>query len=161
MHRSFLMSISINGNRAWLERRAKNDWQQQPISIYEIHLGSWKTIVEDGNRPFSYRELAPALVDYLKSMHYTHVEFMPLAEHPFDGSWGYQVTGFFAPTHRFGSPTDFMYLVDYLHQHGFGVLMDWVPAHFPKDGFALAKFDGSCLYEHADPRQGEHADWGT
>ena len=148
-------------DRAWLERRAKNDWQQQPISIYEVHLGSWKTMVEDGNRPFSYRELAPALVDYLKSMHYTHVEFMPLAEHPFDGSWGYQVTGFFAPTHRFGSPTDFMYLVDYLHQHGFGVLMDWVPAHFPKDGFALAKFDGSCLYEHADPRQGEHADWGT
>ena len=115
-------------DRSWLERRTKSDWREQPISIYELHLGSWKTVVEDGNRPFSYRELATALVDYLRSMHYTHVEFMPLAEHPFDGSWGYQVTGFFAPTHRFGTPTDFMYLVDYLHQHGFGVLMDWVPA---------------------------------
>jgi len=145
----------------WLERRAATDWKKEPISIYEVHLGSWKSVVEDAERPLNYRELATELVDYLEDMHYTHVEFMPLAEHPFDGSWGYQVTGFFAPTYRFGTPEDFMYLVDTLHQHGYGVIMDWVPAHFPRDSFALAQFDGTALYEHADPRQGFHEDWGT
>ncbi|MGB0263384.1 MAG: 1,4-alpha-glucan branching protein GlgB [Opitutales bacterium] len=145
----------------WLQRRAKTDWHQQAISIYEMHLGSWKCVVEDAKRPMSYRELASELVEYLQQMNYTHVEFMPLAEHPFDGSWGYQVTGFFGPTHRFGSPQDFMFLVDTLHQNGFGVIMDWVPAHFPTDSFALAQFDGTALYEHADPRQGFHQDWGT
>lgn len=145
----------------WQERRATADWHKEPLSIYELHLGSWKSVVEDANRPLSYRELATELVDYLREMNYTHVEFMPLAEHPFDGSWGYQVTGFFAPTQRFGSPQDFMYLVDALHQNGFGVIMDWVPAHFPTDSFALANFDGTALYEHADPRQGFHQDWGT
>ena len=145
----------------WTARRAVTDWKKEALSIYEVHLGSWRTVVEDANRPLNYRELATELVDYLKDMHYTHVEFMPLAEHPFDGSWGYQVTGFFAPTHRFGSPQDFMFLVDTLHQHGIGVIMDWVPAHFPTDSFALGQFDGTALYEHADPRQGFHQDWGT
>ena len=145
----------------WVERRGSTKWHQEPLSIYEMHAGSWKSIVEDANRPLSYRELATELVDYVKEMGYTHVEFMPLSEHPFDGSWGYQVTGFFAPTHRFGSPKDFMYLVDTLHQNGIGVIMDWVPAHFPTDSFALAQFDGTALYEHADPRQGFHQDWGT
>jgi 1,4-alpha-glucan branching enzyme len=149
------------GDDAWIERRAKTDWLEKPISVYEIHAGSWKLVVEDANRPLTYREMAEELVDYVKDMGYTHVEFMPLSEHPFDGSWGYQVTGFFAPTHRFGSPKDFMYLVDILHQNGIGVIMDWVPAHFPTDSFALARFDGTALYEHADPRQGFHHDWGT
>ncbi|MEM1222370.1 MAG: 1,4-alpha-glucan branching protein GlgB [Verrucomicrobiota bacterium] len=145
----------------WIKRREATDWNAVPLSVYEMHVGSWKRVVEDANRPLTYRELAVELVDYLKKMGYTHVEFMPLSEHPFDGSWGYQVTGFFAPTHRFGSPQDFMYLVDVLHQNGFGVIMDWVPAHFPTDSFALAQFDGTALYEHADPRQGFHQDWGT
>ena len=145
----------------WIKRRESTDWSAAPISIYEMHVGSWKRVVEDANRPLSYRELAGELVEYLKEMHYTHVQFMPLAEHPFDGSWGYQVTGFFAPTHRFGPPEDFMYLVDTLHQNGFGVILDWVPAHFPTDSFALGQFDGTALYEHADPRQGFHQDWGT
>lgn len=145
----------------WLRKRESTDWSTAPLSIYEMHVGSWKRVVEDANRPLSYRELASELVEYLKTMQYTHVQFMPLAEHPFDGSWGYQVTGFFAPTHRFGTPEDFMYLVDTLHQNGFGVIMDWVPAHFPTDSFALGQFDGTALYEHADPRQGFHQDWGT
>jgi len=145
----------------WIEARQTTDWKRSAVSIYEMHVGSWKTVVEDANRPLTYRELATELVDYLKRMNYTHVEFMPLSEHPFDGSWGYQVTGFFAPTQRFGTPQDFMYLVDVLHQNGFGVIMDWVPAHFPTDSFALSKFDGTALYEHADPRQGFHQDWGT
>lgn len=149
------------GDSEWVEQRGKRDWLKEPISVYELHAGSWKSVVEDANRPLSYRELASELVDYVKEMGYTHVEFMPLSEHPFDGSWGYQVTGFFAPTHRFGSPKDFMYLVDTLHQNGIGVIMDWVPAHFPTDSFALAQFDGTALYEHADPRQGFHQDWGT
>ncbi len=145
----------------WIERRKRTDWVNSPVSIYEMHLGSWKKVVEDANRSLSYRELAVELVDYLKDMNYTHVEFLPLSEHPFDGSWGYQVTGFFAPTYRFGTPEDFMFLVDTLHQNGLGVIMDWVPAHFPTDSFALAQFDGTALYEHADPRQGFHQDWGT
>ena len=122
----------------WIQRRASTDWLTQPVAIYEMHVGSWKRVVEDANRPLSYRELAGELVEYLEEMQYTHVQFMPLAEHPFDGSWGYQVTGFFAPTYRFGPPEDFMYLVDTLHQHGFGVILDWVPAHFPRGSFASA-----------------------
>lgn len=149
------------GDTSWIKQRESTDWSTAPISIYEMHVGSWKRVVEDANRSLSYRELAVELVEYLKKMHYTHVQFMPLAEHPFDGSWGYQVTGFFAPTYRFGTPEDFMYLVDTLHQNGLGVIMDWVPAHFPTDSFALGQFDGTALYEHADPRQGFHQDWGT
>ena len=146
----------------WMEKRrvAAGD-RDQPMSIYEIHLGSWKRRADDGNRPLSYRELAPQLADYVTEMGFTHVEVMPLAEHPFDGSWGYQVTGFFAPTQRFGTPDDFAWFVDHLHQRGIGVILDWVPAHFPRDSFALAEFDGTHLYEHADPRQGAHMDWGT
>jgi 1,4-alpha-glucan branching enzyme len=146
----------------WMEKRrvAAGD-RDQPMSIYEVHLGSWKRRADDGNRPLSYRELAPQLADYVTEMGFTHVEVMPLAEHPFDGSWGYQVTGFFAPTQRFGTPDDFAWFVDHLHQRGIGVILDWVPAHFPRDSFALAEFDGTHLYEHADPRQGAHMDWGT
>jgi len=126
---------------------------------FTLNLG--KRVPEDGNRPLTYREAAMQLVNYAKEMGYTHVEFLPLAEHPFAPSWGYQVTGFFAPTHRFGPPQDFQYLVDTLHQHGIGVIIDWVPGHFPRDCWALAEFDGTHLYEHADPRQGVHNDWGT
>ncbi|MBL9186092.1 MAG: 1,4-alpha-glucan branching protein GlgB [Opitutaceae bacterium] len=147
---------------AWMERRRADAANpDRPISVYEIHLGSWKRKPEDANRPLSYRELAPQLADYAIEMGFTHIEVMPLAEHPFDGSWGYQVTGFFAPTHRFGTPEDFAWFVDYLHARGLGVILDWVPAHFPRDSFALAEFDGTHLYEHADPRQGAHMDWGT
>jgi 1,4-alpha-glucan branching enzyme len=145
----------------WLEQRAANDWQARPISVYEVHLGSWKRVVEDNFRSLTYLEAAQDLALYVKKMGFTHVEFMPLAEHPFTGSWGYQVTGFYAPTHRYGTPQEFMKLVDVFHQHGLGVIMDWVPAHFPRDAFALAEFDGTHLYEHADPRQGFHHDWGT
>lgn len=146
---------------AWIEQRARTNWRERPMSVYEMHFGSWKRVAEDGNRPLTYREMAGELVPYLLEMGYTHVEFLPLAEHPFSGSWGYQVTGFFAPTHRFGRPDDFRHLVNELHRHGIGVIMDWVPAHFPKDAFALANFDGTHLYEHADPRQGYHNDWDT
>ncbi len=149
------------GDDAWMRERSESDWANRPMSIYEVHLGSWKRRREDGNRPYTYREAAAELVEYVNKMGYTHVEFMPLAEHPYSGSWGYQVTGFFAPTHRFGEPEDFMHLVDQLHQNGIGVILDWVPGHFPKDAFALARFDGSHLYEHEDPRQGLHLDWGT
>jgi len=149
------------GDEAWMSRRAETPWHRRPISIYEVHAGSWKRVVEDAARPLTYRELAHELADYVTRMNYTHVEFMPLTEFPYEGSWGYQVTGFFAPTHRFGSPDDFRYLVDTLHQRGIGVIMDWVPAHFPADSFALSHFDGTALYEHADPRQGFHHDWGT
>ncbi len=145
----------------WLAKRAKTDWQKKPVSVYELHLGSWKRVPGDGNRPLTYRELADKLPEYLTQTGFTHVELMPPAEHPFSGSWGYQVTGFYAPTHRFGTPHDFMYLVDALHAAGIGVIVDWVPAHFPRDAFALAGFDGTHLYEHADPRQGAHNDWGT
>ena len=146
---------------AWVEKRAKTDWKKSPISIYEVHLGSWKRVPNDGYRPMKYPEAAHELVAYCKEMNFTHVEFMPLSEYPFDGSWGYQVTGFYAPTQRYGTTLEFMEMVDILHQNGIGVIMDWVPAHFPRDFFALARFDGSFLYEHADPRQGEQRDWGT
>ena len=146
----------------WLARRAATAGQpDRPLSIYEVHLGSWRRNLEAANRPFTYRELAPLLADYVVELGFTHVELMPLAEHPFDGSWGYQVTGFYAPTQRFGRPEDFAFFVDHLHQRGIGVILDWVPAHFPRDTFALAEFDGTHLYDHADPRQGEHMDWGT
>jgi len=145
----------------WMEKRAGTNWENEPVSIYEVHFESWKRKVDDGHRPLTYREMADELTRYVVRNGYTHVEFLPLAEHPFSGSWGYQVTGFFAPTQRFGTPADFQYLVDTLHRNGIGVIMDWVPAHFPTDAFALAKFDGTALYEHADPRQGFHQDWGT
>lgn len=142
------------GDGDWMAARAIRDPHTGPMSIYELHLGSW--------RPgLSYREAADALIAYVTELGFTHVEFMPLAEHPFGGSWGYQVTGYYAPTSRFGTPDDFRYLVDRLHQAGIGVIMDWVPAHFPKDEWALARFDGEPLYEHSDPRVGEHPDWGT
>jgi 1,4-alpha-glucan branching enzyme len=146
---------------AWMAARANKNSLDAPISIYEVHLGSWKRVAEEGNRWLTYRELAPLLADYVRDAGFTHIEFLPIMEHPFDGSWGYQTIGYFAPTSRFGTPTDFMYLVDYLHQKGIGVILDWVPAHFPKDEAGLGYFDGSHLYEHADPRQGEHPEWNT
>lgn len=146
-------------DQAWMEMRAARQAHDQPLSIYEVHLGSWRR-GPDGEF-LNYRELAHQLVDYVQEMGYTHLELLPITEHPFDGSWGYQVTGYYAPTSRFGTPDDFMYFVDYCHQHGVGVLLDWVPAHFPRDAHGLAFFDGTHLYEHADPRQGEHRDWGT
>jgi 1,4-alpha-glucan branching enzyme len=144
---------------AWMEQRGSTNHLESPFSIYEVHTGSWRRVLEENNRSLSYRELAPLLTDYVKTMGFTHVEFLPIMEHPFFGSWGYQVTGYFAPTSRYGTPQDFMYLVDYLHQHGIGVILDWVPSHFPSDGHGLSYFDGTHLYEHADPRQGWHPDW--
>jgi 1,4-alpha-glucan branching enzyme len=149
------------GDGTWLSQRARSHALGAPISIYEMHLGSWKRAAEQGNRWLTYRELAPQLAEYVRRMGYTHVEFLPVSEHPFDGSWGYQPVGYFAPTSRFGTPADFMYLVDTLHQHSIGVLLDWVPAHFPRDEHGLAYFDGTHLYEHSDPRKGEQPDWGT
>ncbi len=147
---------------AWLAKRQGAAGQlDKPMSVYEVHLGSWRRKPEDANRPLSYREMAPLLADYAVEMGFTHIEILPIAEFPFDGSWGYQVTGFFAPTRRYGPPEDFAWFVDHLHQKGLGVILDWVPAHFPRDSFALAEFDGTHLYEHADPRQGAHMDWGT
>ena len=143
----------------WMQQRQKFDWLHQPMSIYEVHLGSWQ---RDSNHHFlNYRELAHRLVDYLQITGFTHIELLPITEHPLDASWGYQTTGYFAATSRFGDADDFRYFVDYCHQHNIGVLLDWVPAHFPKDAHGLARFDGSALYEHEDPRRGEHRDWGT
>jgi 1,4-alpha-glucan branching enzyme len=147
------------GDSEWMEKRATFNALTAPISIYEMHLGSWK---RDANGEWlNYRQLADELVPYLNDMGFTHIEALPVAEHPFDGSWGYQVTGYYAPTSRYGTPQDFMYFVDKCHQHNIGVILDWVPAHFPKDGHALSFFDGTHLYSHEDPRQGEHPDWGT
>ncbi|MEZ4222155.1 MAG: 1,4-alpha-glucan branching protein GlgB [Polyangiaceae bacterium] len=149
------------GDSGWMTRRKSVDPRTEPMSVYEVHLGSWRRVPEDGNRSLSYREIAAPLIEHVKSLGCTHVELMPIAEHPFFGSWGYQVTGYFAPTARYGGADDFRYFVDALHQAGIGVILDWVPAHFPKDDFALARFDGTCLYEHEDSRRGEHPDWGT
>ncbi|HEY1270530.1 MAG TPA: 1,4-alpha-glucan branching protein GlgB, partial [Terriglobales bacterium] len=149
------------GDGDWMERRPGRNAMRAPISIYEVHLGSWMRVPEENNRPLSYREIAPKLAEYVQRMGFTHVEFLPIMEHPFYGSWGYQTTGYFAPTSRFGTPQDFMFLVDHLHQHGIGVILDWVPSHFPSDGHGLAYFDGTHLYEHADWRKGFHPDWNT
>ncbi len=146
---------------AWCEQRASLDPLASPLSIYEVHLGSWMRVPEEDNRWLTYRELADKLGSYVEEMGYTHVELLPITEHPHDGSWGYQCIGYFAPTSRFGTPDDFMFFVDELHRRGIGVILDWVPAHFPKDEHGLARFDGSALYEHEDPRLGEHQDWGT
>ena len=146
-------------DESWIDHREKRDWMHEPMSIYEVHLGSWQKD-EQGNF-LNYRELALRLVEHVKKLGFTHIELLPITEHPFDGSWGYQTTGYYAPTSRFGSPDDFRYFVDYCHANNIGVMLDWAPGHFPKDSFALARFDGSALYEHEDPRLGEHKDWGT
>lgn len=148
----------------WMKKREKFDDKKNPMFVYEVHPGSWKKheqTEEDEDGFYNYREIAHELAAYVKDMGYTHVELMGIAEHPFDGSWGYQVTNYFAPTSRHGSPEDFQYFMDYMHEHNIGVILDWVPAHFPRDTFGLAEFDGTCLYEYADPRKGEHPDWGT
>jgi 1,4-alpha-glucan branching enzyme len=145
----------------WIRNRAKSQHYREPLSIYEVHFGSWRRKVEADSRPFTYREMAEPLANYVSELGFTHVEFLPLKEHPYGPSWGYQVTYYYAPSARYGEPDDLRYLVDYLHQRGIGVIMDWVPAHFPKDAWALGRFDGSALYEHLDPRKGEHPDWGT
>jgi 1,4-alpha-glucan branching enzyme len=145
----------------WMESRRGKNWPQSPISIYEVHLGSWRRKIEEGNRQLSYLEFTETLLPYVLEMGYTHIELLPIAEHPFEGSWGYQVTNYYAPTSRFGTPDELRHFIDKCHQAGIGVIMDWVPAHFPKDAHALAEFDGTDLYEHMDPRQGEQQDWGT
>jgi 1,4-alpha-glucan branching enzyme len=148
-------------DQQWMSERGRRHRFDAPISIYEVHLGSWRRKPEEDNRPLNYRELAHELAEHVKECGFTHVELLPVTEHPFYGSWGYQSTGMFAPTSRYGTPQDFMYFVDYLHQNGIGVILDWVPSHFPTDGHGLAYFDGTHLYEHADPRKGYHPDWGS
>jgi 1,4-alpha-glucan branching enzyme len=157
------------GDTEWMAHRRTRDPERDPehgpgrapMLIYEVHLGSWRRVPEEGDRPLTYRELATELVDHVRRLGFTHIELLPVMEHPFDGSWGYQVTGYYAPTSRFGTPDDFRFFVDACHQAGIGVILDWVPAHFPRDDFALRRFDGTALYEHDDPRLGEHPDWGT
>lgn len=156
----------INGkyewqDNSWMEEREKINWLEKPMSIYEVHFGSWMRKGEDGKEFLTYNEIAEKLVNYVVENNYTHVEIMPLAEHPLDESWGYQVTGYFSPTSRFGKPEELMYLIDQLHKNNIGVILDWVPGHFPKDSHGLGRFDGTGVYEHMDPRQGEHTDWGT
>ena len=162
-HAAIVCDLSgfVWNDAVWMESRRRRDPRTRPMSVYEVHLASWRRVPEEGGRVLGYRELGEQLAAYCVELGFTHVELMPPSEHPFDGSWGYQVTGFYAPTHRFGSPLDFMTMVDTLHRAGIGVIVDWVPAHFPRDFFALARFDGTHLYEHADPRLGEHQDWGT
>ncbi|HEX5831529.1 MAG TPA: 1,4-alpha-glucan branching protein GlgB, partial [Gemmatimonadaceae bacterium] len=145
----------------WLAERRRHELPRRPVAIYEVHLGSWARVPEEGDRPLGYREIAPRLAEHARALGFTHVELMPVSEHPFGGSWGYQVSGYYAPSSRYGTPDDFRYFVDTLHQAGVGVILDWVPAHFPKDDFALRLFDGTALFEHEDPRLGEHPDWGT
>ena len=149
------------GDDAWMTKRASRDPLREPMSVYEVHLGSWARKPEEGHRVLTYREIAPKLIEHARRYGFTHLEFLPIAEHPFTGSWGYQVSGYYAPTARYGAPDDLRYLIDQCHQAGLAVILDWVPAHFPKDDFALRRFDGSALYEHDDPRRGEHPDWGT
>ena len=148
-------------DEAWMEQRHARNAYNAPVSIYEVHLGSWRRKVEEGNRPLTYEEAAQEMAEYLKEMHYTHVELMPITEYPFEGSWGYQVTGYFAPTARYGMPEAFMAFVDTMHQNGIGVILDWVPSHFVTDGHGLINFDGTALYEHEDPRLGFHPEWGS
>jgi 1,4-alpha-glucan branching enzyme len=156
------ISSYVWNDDAWMTARPQRGaWIDRPMSIYEVHLGSWARMPEEGDRFLTYREMATRLVPYVKETGFTHIELLPVMEHPFSGSWGYQVLGFFAPTSRFGPPEDFKYFVDACHQAGLGIILDWVPGHFPKDEHGLARFDGTALYEHADPRQGEHQDWGT
>ncbi|MCL4537419.1 MAG: 1,4-alpha-glucan branching protein GlgB [Nitrospirae bacterium] len=145
----------------WIEMRGKKNWFESPVSIYEVHLGSWMRVPEDGSRFLTYRELADKLIPHVKKLGYTHIELLPISEHPLDASWGYQTIGHYAPTSRFGKPEDLMYFVDKCHRSGIGVIIDWVPAHFPKDAHGLGFFDGTCLYEHEDPKKGEHKEWGT
>ncbi|HKN77207.1 MAG TPA: 1,4-alpha-glucan branching protein GlgB, partial [Candidatus Acidoferrum sp.] len=145
----------------WMNSRPEKNWLESPISVYEVHLGSWRRVPEEGNRWLTYRELGDQLIPHVKDLGYTHIELLPIMEHPFDGSWGYQTIGYFAATSRYGSPAEFMEFIDRCHRAGIGVFLDWTPAHFPRDTFGLAQFDGTHLYEHADPRQGTHPDWGT
>ncbi|HEU4344958.1 MAG TPA: 1,4-alpha-glucan branching protein GlgB [Candidatus Binatia bacterium] len=149
------------GDQEWMANRRHRNSLDKPMAIYEMHVGSWRRIAGEGNRSLSYRELAPQLADYLEAMGYTHVEFLPIMDHPFFGSWGYQITGYFAPSGNYGTPQDLMFLIDALHQRGIGVILDWVPSHFPADEHGLAFFDGTHLYEHADPRQGYHPEWNS
>jgi 1,4-alpha-glucan branching enzyme len=149
------------GDNAWLDARASRDWLHSPMAIYEVHAGAWRRRTDDGNRWLTYRELADELIPYVKGLGYTHIELMPIMEHPFDASWGYQTTGYYAVTSRYGTPADFMQFIDGCHQQGIGVILDWTPAHFPRDSHGLGFFDGTHLYEHADPRKGTHPDWGT
>lgn len=162
-HAAIVCDVSgfVWNDQAWLDQRRQADSRARPMSVYEVHPASWRRVPEEDNRVLNYRELGTQLAEYCTRLGFTHVELMPPSEYPFDGSWGYQVTGFYAPTHRFGTPLDFMAMVDTLHRANIGVITDWVPAHFPRDFFALARFDGTHLYEHADPRLGEHQDWGT
>ncbi|MBL7119056.1 MAG: 1,4-alpha-glucan branching protein GlgB [Dehalococcoidia bacterium] len=148
-------------DQVWMNDRRGRNALTAPVAIYEVHLGSWRRVAEEDNRPLTYLELAPKLADYVQQMGFTHVEFLPIMEHPFYGSWGYQTTGYFSPTSRYGTPQDFMYLIDYLHQHQIGVILDWVPSHFPNDEYGLGFFDGTHLYEHADPKKGFHPDWNS